>query len=769
MKYIKLFKRKKFLGRIQYGIVAIFSLSLIIFSLVTYYYIRNVFIENEFSNNQKLLNQISHNIENVDESITSLCLQLLSEPDVFNLMYQNSNTVDNILNIKKLQKRIIPYPFIKSVGIYDFRSDVLYSTSAGIRENIGLFDRVIEENGTLPILRPFISEMPVAIGTDVSEISFVYCLYDAYYHGTLPISSLFVEIDLSWFTESIKQITITDTYDNIYILNENGELIAGTGGVAFSESIQNIAREFLENKNEIVGYVNRTLDGASQIVTYLNIASIGIVLLKTQLYDSFFSILGIIFTNILFITAVFIVIGLLPSYMVSKRIYKPLANLISKMRMEKSANKNETTDEIAYISETIDTLIGSSNKTTAILPSAQKDYHLKNLLTSSFDDETIIKLFEHKDIAFKADSGFYVCLIMIDRYKEFDKVNDIQSKNIYKYAIINITCEVLSASYRVEGVDTGNDKIAVIINTKKMEDSIYPDLKKLFKRSQEYVNEYFNISFSVAFSGYGENISALSALYVSAIKSSQYRLVYGEGSIITPVMIDKRYDYFFREYSSDFEKKFSESIKSNNSDKIKHLLGVLSKEITKLSYTDVIVAMIKTLSIFEDVVIDLNKISIKPIYIDFAFLRSGIFEIETCDEFFSVIERQLDILCKSREGNDLSVKHSYVAESAKAVIDLNYSDNMLCLQSISERIKISSGYLSQIFKGAYGVSIGEYINEVRLKKVVELLESTELNISEILSQVGIQNQTYFYRLFKKKYGASPKEFRRSLTENIHNS
>ena len=42
---------------------------------------------------------------------------------------------------------------------------------------------------------------------------------------------------------------------------------------------------------------------------------------------------------------------------------------------------------------------------------------------------------------------------------------------------------------------------------------------------------------------------------------------------------------------------------------------------------------------------------------------------------------------------------------------------------------------------------------------MEMLEKTKLSVSDIGYDVGYENLSYFHRIFKKKYGVSPKEYR----------
>lgn len=64
-------------------------------------------------------------------------------------------------------------------------------------------------------------------------------------------------------------------------------------------------------------------------------------------------------------------------------------------------------------------------------------------------------------------------------------------------------------------------------------------------------------------------------------------------------------------------------------------------------------------------------------------------------------------------------------------------------------------------KGITGYSPNVYLRVIRIKKAAELLLTTELNISEISYEVGINDPLYFSKCFKTQFGKTPSEFRKS--------
>lgn len=69
--------------------------------------------------------------------------------------------------------------------------------------------------------------------------------------------------------------------------------------------------------------------------------------------------------------------------------------------------------------------------------------------------------------------------------------------------------------------------------------------------------------------------------------------------------------------------------------------------------------------------------------------------------------------------------------------------------------------LSRLIKFSTGSTFKELLQEKRLGKAAYYLSKTNLSVSDIISAIGYDNTSYFYRIFKTKYGMSPKEYRNS--------
>lgn len=101
-----------------------------------------------------------------------------------------------------------------------------------------------------------------------------------------------------------------------------------------------------------------------------------------------------------------------------------------------------------------------------------------------------------------------------------------------------------------------------------------------------------------------------------------------------------------------------------------------------------------------------------------------------------------------------------ISETVKQYIQSNYRFS-LSLKEIAEALHLNPSYISRSFSGKVGMTVTEYINFIRLKHAKTLLLTTDAPIGSIALNVGFEDVNYFSRVFKKKEGCSPLQYRKS--------
>jgi AraC family transcriptional regulator, arabinose operon regulatory protein len=92
----------------------------------------------------------------------------------------------------------------------------------------------------------------------------------------------------------------------------------------------------------------------------------------------------------------------------------------------------------------------------------------------------------------------------------------------------------------------------------------------------------------------------------------------------------------------------------------------------------------------------------------------------------------------------------------------------LRLRELAQVFDMSPSRLRHVFKRDVGVSIGEFMQELRLERAKELLQQTYRSQKEIRHDVGIPDAANFSRQFNRRFGMTPSACRRQKTTAFTN-
>ena len=95
-------------------------------------------------------------------------------------------------------------------------------------------------------------------------------------------------------------------------------------------------------------------------------------------------------------------------------------------------------------------------------------------------------------------------------------------------------------------------------------------------------------------------------------------------------------------------------------------------------------------------------------------------------------------------------------------IHKNYNKN-LTLSSISKAFGYHPVYISSYFKSELNIGIMRYVNVVRLKNAVLLMQQKKQSVTQIAMDCGFSSARTFYRVFRQEFCCSPKEYKEKLS------
>lgn len=107
----------------------------------------------------------------------------------------------------------------------------------------------------------------------------------------------------------------------------------------------------------------------------------------------------------------------------------------------------------------------------------------------------------------------------------------------------------------------------------------------------------------------------------------------------------------------------------------------------------------------------------------------------------------------------IEIENDSFIETATAFIE-NHLSEPLSIELLCRQLNVSRNYLYRSFQKFYGKTVNEYITETRISKAQALLAETNEPVYQIAEKIGIENYTYFCKLFKKKTGMTASVYRK---------
>ncbi|MCG8499959.1 MAG: response regulator [Firmicutes bacterium] len=256
--------------------------------------------------------------------------------------------------------------------------------------------------------------------------------------------------------------------------------------------------------------------------------------------------------------------------------------------------------------------------------------------------------------------------------------------------------------------------------------------------------------------GIGKVFVGLKKVYMSyenALEALPYTLFEDDGQVVRYSDIEKRKHLYID--TTKYEKELQVYIALGNKTEVEKIINeILSKINNKMSIGSLRVLITNLCSILlksnTDLSKDINDFLQKINSTDYLLAFNSITSIKKI--IYNIFLMTTEKCLEENGGKDALIS------KVKDFIDQNYSQS-IGLKKIADLFHVNNSYLSDLFKKTTGENINAYITCVRIQNAKKLLENEELNVSTVGEIVGYSNDVYFYKVFKRTIGMTPKEYR----------
>ncbi|GBG10802.1 AraC family transcriptional regulator [Paenibacillus agaridevorans] len=446
--------------------------------------------------------------------------------------------------------------------------------------------------------------------------------------------------------------------------------------------------------------------------------------------------------------------------LISKRVYSPIQELISRVMRQHQAEKpgeGYSANELDYLSN----VFTAQHQRIHVLTEQSRHHKtlgrerfLRDFLGDIYHSlEEIRSQFQEWGIDLPEDQ-LSVAIYRIDRFSEFSDTYPEKDRRLLRFAMSNIIQESLQSSrHKPQTVDMGNDHVAVVLSA-----PLSDEFAGKLQVSQQLIRQYLSIGTTVAWGRMLPSLTDMHEIYMETYELTQERFQFGHGTIIVKEWLADAPGELYH-LPVDKERQMAQALSKGNADTVLETIRSAVARMRELPYFE---SKMSLIILFMDIRRLMQEHAGQPLSSSWGLtsIETQITQLETMENVASWIEsltsRTLEDIAAAR---GLS-KNVALIEQAHRFIDERLTDPNLSATMLADHLGLSVNYFRGLYKMETNQSITDTISEKRLDCICRELIASDAAIEQIIHNFGFSSLNTFYSIFKKVYGMTPAQYRR---------
>lgn len=714
------------------------------------------------------LSRLSNEFDNIFIQLTQESISLKQNSDINNYLTTKDTDYDSISradiflstmkNLNTYLDSIILYnqnnDFVISSGILLLPNRLNVDINTFTKGQLSFFNTKSELNLVSSIMNPDVLKNKRPLKT----VSLIFS--DNYSNGIFS-DAIIMTVDPIEINKKLME-----NYDGITLITDNsGNVVFYPYNYEVNDNIkdQSYFKKIISS-NQTKNYFTMEVDNDAKIITYTKSYKTGFYIINIRSLSSYSNILKERWISIIFIGIIIILFFSITSYFLSKKMYTPIKSVTELFSNSGFSSGYDTKGEIDFIS----TVYKNAIKHIAEIEVKSKDNNsrlkeefLKVILKSNVFPESLKSAMKDYNFCIEFSNLIHVSLVIDNR----NSIDD-EEMFILETTLCKTIPELIVSDFNVEIINFLNGEIAMLLNFKDNANNSFESLIANMNKIRNICRETLKITLTIGIGGVANSIEECFKSYKKADEMTKHRFVLGFDKTIYDKYLDDNLSSNIR-YPIELEDQIVSSIKLNRKDLFQAYINDLTELLKFYPYSEavtfifqIITTCIKT---FNQVTIqDNQKYSIR--LDEFSSILSKFQNLtQVSNWLLDVFEDYQQMI----EGiNQLkSNKHFDQIKKVQEYIKDNYNNINLSADSISEVIGYSPYYFTKVFKEITGMNINDYIRQIRIDKVKELLSNTDYKINQIPNMAGFTNASHFFAVFKKDVGLTPLAYREYILDN----
>jgi AraC-like DNA-binding protein len=507
-------------------------------------------------------------------------------------------------------------------------------------------------------------------------------------------------------------------------------------------------REIMDH-NSSEGYVFHELEGERLLYTWSRSNHFGWMNVNIYSVDELMTKTHTLQRKIILLTAVIILVGTVLAVFLATWLSKPARDLVRTLRRRGNL-EIKGKNELAYLD--------------AAFQRMQEDEEVLHRLLSVREQDArslaVHHLLRGETPPQAADMFpspyFLVAVISIDGYRKYVSTNNPETRSYHRYLILS--CDVLfPEGVYARGVYQGEGCFIFVINYGLAEhESDCSGIHSALIEIRDKAAELLAHTVTIGVSSPADSSDMVSERVAEAMEVIKHRMIAGSGGITywkEKDRIDKKYYY-----PVNSERRILNFLDHGDLVSIVKELETISGDIRSAEYIsyDNILFIYHQLAGVTVKHLRENNVSTERIFAGRGNLYAALASLDTLDEleeYFNKFYAEI-VQYIARTSVDTN-------KYCKPIIEYlheHYREDIV-FEEMAKEIGISYSYMRKIVYEMTGMSLIDYLNQLRIEKAKQLLVESKLTISLIALEVGYYNVQSFNRFFRKFEGTTPSSYR----------
>ncbi len=731
--------------KVSVSIIVCVVIAILITSSILYVNFQSILMKHEYEINlEKMESEEEQRLQLANIALNTL-YQIYKDISVTKLLtFETVSAIEESAAFLQLRHFLVTIPNVDSIYVYNGKNDRVYNVT---NENELIKPWKVDyytkedfyDTSAAAMIKNCTDYIPFImvpryyqVNQQTTKCVYTYMMYDIFKNSK---NSNVIMLNLE--SEYLFPVKSTEYPSTVSLV------VDGNGKVIYSNSsdfkvLDNVKQQ-LDYENALSkkksGYYMTEISGSKSVVIFTETNKFGWRNISIINYNDLLSQVKKLQSVIIFITLMIAGVGLLVAFICSYRLASP----------------------IRVMSKDITTLLLEKRKTESLTKSIKLKELLENGgLESSGHRKSGADLLSLLGVSLSKEQKLVLVCIKVDDYQNLLETSNSQLINVYKFAAVNILNELMQNGLNTYCLNLSLDK-NLLFMVQDGEDAA-KKLEEYLLQTQRLVQEYFQITISVAVSKFAEDPSEVYLRY-EQIEEALSRSIFWEKDSIVHYNHMEIKDVQNYEYPENKEKQLMECLTHGKAKEAEEIyLSVITET---YSYPIVIYNMVISRLVFmiSNAVNLIQKNSSLHTFISSINLTNLLQECDTIkernekfSELFLQIQKEMEHKRKDKQSQTITEIH--------LLIEKEYRNPLLSIEMLADKIGISTAYMCRIYKQYTGNTINDTLLDKRMEHARLLLTESSLSVSEIAEKVGFNGSTYFYRVFKKLNGVTPNEYRR---------